>query len=130
MNAPGKGMLKVVSILFIIFGDSLVSGGLSLPSLALSLWEAIVCVGMCISLIALFRYRFNALGKLTKALADNSFTVYLIHVPVIVFLQWLLIGADIPSLAKFGLVCLVGVPLCFLLSHYVVRRLPYAKYVL
>jgi glucan biosynthesis protein C len=116
--------------MFAVFGDSIIAGGLTLPSLALSLWEAVVCVGMCISLIALFRGRFNVQGRIAKALSDNSFTVYLIHVPVVVFLQYLLIGVNIHPLIKFALVCLAGVPACFLLSHYVVRRLPYAKQIL
>lgn len=110
--------------------SNLIEGGLTLSNLVMSLWEAIVCTGMCISLVYLFRTRFNFQGKLAKALADSSFTVYLIHIPVVVFLQWLLIGVNIHPLVKFAIVCLVGVPACFLLSHYVVRRLPLAKYVL
>jgi len=116
--------------IFIIFGNGLVAGGLTLSSLALSLWEAVVCTGMCISLVALFKDRYNVQGGISKALSDSSFTVYLIHIPIIVFLQCLLIGVGIPPLAKFAIVCLAGVPACFLLSHYVVRRLPLAKYVL
>ncbi len=112
-----------------VFGN-LIEGGLTLSNLVMSLWEAIVCTGMCISLVYLFRTRFNFQGKLAKALADSSFTVYLIHIPVVVFLQWLLIGVNVHPLVKFAIVCLIGVPACFLLSHYVVRRLPLAKYVL
>jgi glucans biosynthesis protein C len=134
-TAKKWGYVTVVTIItlfpmFAVFGNSITAGGLTLPSLALSLWEAVVCVGMCISLVALFRSRFNFQGKVAKALADNSFTVYLIHVPVIVFLQYLLVGVNVHPLIKFALVCLAGVPACFLLSHYVVRRLPLAKYVL
>ena len=117
-------------VLFIIFGGSLTSGGPTVASLAMSLWEAFMCVSMCIALVALFRGRFNIQGKVAKALSDSSFTVYLIHIPVIVFLQYMLIGVSLPNLAKFAIVCLVGVPACFLLSHYIVRRLPFAKYVL
>jgi peptidoglycan/LPS O-acetylase OafA/YrhL len=129
------GKVTIIAIIalvpiFIIFGTSFLAGGLTLASLTYSLWEAVVCVGMCISLVALFRSRLNHQGKVAKALSDNSFSVYLIHVPVIVFLQYLLIGVNIHPLIKFAIVCLVGVPASFLLSYYVVRRLPYAKKVL
>jgi peptidoglycan/LPS O-acetylase OafA/YrhL len=123
-------IVSIIPMLAIFPVSTITAGGLTLASLALSLWEAVVCVGMCISLIYLFRTGFNVEGKFTKALADNTFTVYLIHVPVIVSLQYLLEGVNIHPLLKFAIVCLVGVPTCFLLSHYVVRRLPYAKYVL
>jgi peptidoglycan/LPS O-acetylase OafA/YrhL len=120
----------VLFVLFVIFDGSLIAGGPTVASLAMSLWEAFMCVSMCIGLVALFRGRFNVQGKVAKALSDSSFTVYLIHIPVIVFLQYLLIGTGLPNLVKFAIVCLAGVPACFLLSHYVVRRLPFAKYVL
>jgi glucan biosynthesis protein C len=65
-----------------------------------------------------------------KALADNSFTVYLIHIPIIVFLQILLIGVTIDPLIKFAIVGAIGVPMAFAISHYGIRRLPYAKNIL
>ena len=52
-----------------------------------SIWEAFVCVSMSIALLALFKDRFNSQGPMAKALADNSFTVYLIHIPIIIILQ-------------------------------------------
>ena len=125
-------VLAIIALfpMFIIFRTSITDGGLTMANITLSMWEAIVCVGMCISLIYLFRNRFNFQGKIAKALSDNTFTVYLIHIPIIVFLQYLLIGVNIHPLVKFAIVCLLGVLTSFLLSHYVVRRLPYAKYVL
>ncbi|WP_424359385.1 acyltransferase family protein [Methanocella sp. MCL-LM] len=125
----GLAMVALIPM-FALFGANMISGGLTLGSLALSLWEAVMCVAICIVLVSVFRDRYNAQGKAVKAMADSSFTVYLIHIPVIVFLQYLLIGITIHPLLKFALVCLVGVPACFLLSHYVVRRLPLAKHIL
>ncbi len=89
-----------------------------------------MCVSMCIALLALFKNRYNSQGPIAKALANNSFTVYLIHIPIIVFLQYLLIGVAIDPLIKFAIVGAIGVPLAFAISHYGIRRLPYAKYIL
>ena len=106
------------------------SGGFTIASLLGSIWEAFMCVSMCITLLSLFKNRFNSQGPFAKALANNSFTVYLIHIPVIVFLQYLLIGVAIDLLIKFAIVGTIGVTLAFAISHYMIRRLPYAKYIL
>jgi peptidoglycan/LPS O-acetylase OafA/YrhL len=125
-------ILMVVLLLVVgaVTNSSEFSGGLRLESLLGTTWEAFMCVSMCIALLSLFKNKFNSQGPLAKALASNSFTVYLIHIPVIVFLQYLLIGVSIDSLAKFAIVGAIGVLLSFAISHYVVRRLPYAKYIL
>jgi glucans biosynthesis protein C len=63
-------------------------------------------------------------------MVDNSFTVYLIYIPIIVILKYLLIGATINPLIKFAIVGDIGVPLVFSISHFLIKRLPYAKYTL
>jgi glucans biosynthesis protein C len=105
-------------------------GGLTVASLLGSFWEAFMCVSMCIALLALFKNKFNSQGPLAKALANNAFTVYLIHIPIVIFLQYLLIGVAIDPLVKFVVVGAAGVLLAFAASHYLIRPLPYAKYVL
>jgi peptidoglycan/LPS O-acetylase OafA/YrhL len=120
--------LIALPVLYGVFGDGLlVTGGPTLASFIGSQWEAFMCVAMCISLIWLFKNRHNTTSKLSKAMADSSFTVYLIHVPVIVFIQFLLIGVDIHPLMKFAIVCAIGVPASFLISHYVIRKIPYVN---
>jgi hypothetical protein len=123
-------MVIVYPVVAIVTNSQQFSGGLTLASLIGSFWEAFVCVSMCIALLALFKNRFNSQGPITKALANNTFTVYLIQLPIVVFLQYLLIGAAIDSLIKFAIVGALGVLLSFAISHYVIRQLPYAKYVL
>jgi hypothetical protein len=106
------------------------SGGLALASLLGTTWEAFMCVSMCIALLALFKNRFNSQDPIAKTLSDNAFTVYLIHIPIIVLLQYMLVGVAIDPLIKFAIVGAIGVPLVFAISHFVIRRLPYAKYIL
>ncbi len=125
--------ILMVILLLVISGltdSSEFAGGLTIESLLGTFWEAFMCVSMCIALLALFKNKFNSQGPVAKALANNAFTVYLIHIPIIVFLQYLLIGVAIDPLIKFAIVGTVGVILSFAISHYVIRRLPYAKYVL
>lgn len=123
-------MIVAFPIMYVVWEDALTTGSFTLPALAHSVWEALMCVSISIGLLALFQGRFNTQGRIAKALADNAFAVYLIHIPVIVTVQYLLMGVELHPLAKFAIVALIGVPASFLLSHFVVRKLPYAKMVL
>jgi glucan biosynthesis protein C len=80
------------------------------------IWESLLCCGMCIGLLVLFRERLNYQGRLGKILADNQYAAYLFHVPVIVFLQYLVASATLLPLIKFAAVTAVGVFLTFLVS--------------
>jgi len=105
-------------------------GGFTIASLLWCTWVSFTCVSICIALLALFHKRFNAQSPFAKALANNTYTVYLIHIPIVVFFQYLLIGTAIDPLIKFAIVGTTGVIVAFATSHYVVRRLPYAKRIL
>jgi len=80
------------------------------------IWEALLCCGMCIGLLILFRERINYQGWLGKVLAQNQYAAYLFHVPVVVSVQYLVAGFAWLPFAKFALVTAVSVPLTFLLS--------------
>jgi Acyltransferase family. len=123
-------MVLATPVLYVVFGDVTGEGGLTLASFADSLREALLCIGLCIGLLSLFKNRYNWQNRLTKVLSDNAFTIYLIHIPVVVLLQWLLVGVEIHPLLKFVIVGSIGVPLTFALSHLVVRKLPYANAIL
>jgi peptidoglycan/LPS O-acetylase OafA/YrhL len=104
-------------------------GGLDWRSLVWSGWEALICVGLCVGLPVLLRERFARQGALLRWLSPNAYTVYIIHIWPIVALQFALASATLAPLAKFAIVTLVGVPLCFLLGA-LLRRLRYASKVL
>jgi glucan biosynthesis protein C len=94
-----------------------------------ALWDSTVSVGMCLGLITLFRRFLNQPGKLGSFLSQHSFTVYIIHAPIIVFLAVVLKGIDFEHLLKFGLAAAIGVPLCFAVA-YLVRKIPGASRIL
>ncbi|MGD8536652.1 MAG: acyltransferase family protein, partial [Candidatus Aminicenantes bacterium] len=104
-------------------------GGPNWRSLVYSTWEAFICVGLCVGLLVLFRDRLNKRGKLLSILSDGSYTVYIIHLFVVIGLQFGLVGSPLPPFVKFTLVTLVGVPLCFALS-YLIKKVPFTKKIL
>ncbi len=105
-------------------------GGLRWEAFAFALWESIYCMGMCIGLITLFRKKWNTQGKASKTIYTNSYTMYLIHAPVLVGVSIILVGILIFALLKFVIVLAIVLLLCFLISYFILRRIPGTKRVL
>jgi glucan biosynthesis protein C len=84
---------------------------------------------MVLGLITLFRRRFDYPSRLGRFLSQHSYTVFVIHIPVIVSLAVAMQGIHLYQLLKFGLVAVIGVPLCFG-AAYLVRKIPLADRVL
>ena len=71
--------------------------------------SCVLCMGMVIGLLVLFRKRLNRQGPLAKAMAISSYTVYIIHQLVLVLFGLALSGIGLPHLLKFSLVAPVAV---------------------
>jgi len=94
-----------------------------------ALWDSTFAVGMCLGLITLFRHFFKGGGRLGRFLSQHSYTVYVIHIPIVVFLAVALKGIEFHNLLKFGIVVVVAVPACFV-AAYLVRKIPFASRIL
>jgi surface polysaccharide O-acyltransferase-like enzyme len=105
-------------------------GGLRWQSLVFSTWEAFVGTGIVAGLLVIFRSRFDRQGKLAKAMSDNAYTAYIVHAPTVILMAYSAHQIAFHPLLKFVLAAIVGVSLCFLVSHYIVRKLPLAEKVL
>ena len=92
-------------------------------SAAYALWDSTFAVGLCLASISLFRRFFNRDSSFGSFLAQQSYAVYLIHVPIIVLIAVLLMDLDFAALPKFALVSAIAVPTCFIVA-YLVRKIP------
>ncbi|MBD3886089.1 acyltransferase family protein [Phormidium tenue FACHB-886] len=63
---------------------------------------------------------------LQQILAQNAYTVYLIHLPVVIAVQFSIANFRFDPLLKSIAVTVVSIPICFILSHYL-RKLPAAS---
>ena len=106
------------------------NGGMHWQAFVLALWESFVGIGMCIGLLYYFREKYNHQNPLKRVLTDNVYTVFIIHAPVLVVVGLAFRNITLYPLAKFALVLCVVVSLCFVISHFIIRRLPYAKRIL
>lgn len=109
---------------------SALQGGLNGWSAGYALWESFVAVAMGIGLIAVFRQKLNHQSPLLKTLTDNSFAVYMFHPVVIVPVTLLFSPVVLYPIAKWLVLCVICVPLCFAATHFVFRRIPLLKDVL
>ena len=57
-------------------------------------------------------------------MADNSFAVYFFHPVILILVTAALRGFAWHPLAKFAVAAAVAVPLCFVASELVLRRIP------
>ena len=132
------GIMSLVSIplIFVIFGlggamenVNKFTGGLYWQAFTYAAWESFFMIGIIVFLLYFFRERLNKTGRVAKSMAANVYTVYIIHVTILIALQILLLSINIPTIIKFFIVSLIAIPLCFTLST-LIRKIPYAKRVL
>lgn len=95
-------------------------------SAAYALWDSIFAVGLCLGLIPLFRRFFNRQGRFGTFLSQHSYAVYVIHIPIVVFLAYALRGIELASLLKSGMAAVIIVPTCFAVA-WIVRKIPLAS---
>ena len=94
-----------------------------------SIWEELVCFGMCIGLLVLFRQVANSQGPFRKMLAANQYSAYFWHSLLIVAIQKGFLALPLTPLVKFVAVTAIGVPIVFLWS-WLVRNIRAVRAVL
>ncbi|MEU9456706.1 acyltransferase [Streptomyces sp. NPDC048277] len=126
-----SGGLAGVALLFVVGADApcFGPGGFNAPSALWSLYDSALCVALSVGLLTLFREALTGGNGLTRELAAGSYTVYIVHLPVAVTLQFYLVGRGLSATAAWSLVAAATVPMSFLLATGL-RRLPGLRRVL
>ncbi|MES1149227.1 MAG: acyltransferase family protein, partial [Bradyrhizobium guangdongense] len=88
------------------------------------LWEALVCVGMGLLMLSVYRRYFGEQGPLARFLSDNAFGVYLIHPPILIGSAILLHPVALGAVAKAMLLTAVAAIGSFAASALVLRKSP------
>jgi glucan biosynthesis protein C len=95
-------------------------------SAAYALWDSIFAVGMCLGLGTLFRRFVDRRESVGRFFSQQSYAVYVIQIPVIVFIAYALRDIELDALRKFALVSAVVLPACFAIA-FLVRKVPLAS---
>ncbi|KPK04100.1 MAG: hypothetical protein AMJ56_18025, partial [Anaerolineae bacterium SG8_19] len=93
-------ILFPLAFMSVFRGEFYFLGNGTWQSAAYALWDSIFAVGMCLAAITFFRRYFNGDSKFGRFLSQQSYAVYLIHVPIIIFLAYALRGIDIDLLCR------------------------------
>ena len=108
-----------------LHGDTaLYAGGFNLVSAGKCLWEALVCVGMGLVMLAVYRRHFDAQGPVAKWLSDNAFGVYLIHPPILIGFALLLHALPLFALTKALLLTMLAAIGSLAVSALILRKSP------
>jgi len=110
--------------------QDLLNGGWYWQSAAYALWESFTAVAMSIGLLAVFQEKYNRQSRLVKTLSDNSFAVYMFHPLIIIPITFALTALPVDPVIKFLMACILGIPLSFLCTNYIFRRIPIINRVL
>ena len=128
-------ILVLLPVMLVILVDldnpnfDLFKGRLLLEALIYTVWESIALIAISISIIYLFQTKMNRSNKLLKSMSGSAYTAYIIHAIIILIIMTILIPVSLPALIKFLIAAVIGVPLIFILSHFI-RKIPYFSHVL
>jgi membrane protease YdiL (CAAX protease family) len=104
-------------------GLDLVRGGLHWQAVLFALWEQMTGVMIITAMLWIFSLRFNSQGPVARAMAGDSYTVYVFHPVVLILLSMAFAGLALPQLAKFAIVLPLAICFSFALAH-LIRAVP------
>jgi peptidoglycan/LPS O-acetylase OafA/YrhL len=123
MLAAGLAAFLAVLLLELAGIPVFIAGGASLHAWLYAIGETAILALLALGLVILLRDRRLLSSDLRHRLAANNYGVYLLHLPVLVALQYALRGSELGALVKWLLVGAVGLLLSLAASEFL-RRLP------
>ncbi len=111
-------------------GLAYLRGGISVKTFIATWLGACIAVGTSISLIYVFRKFVNVQPSLIKAMTAEAYAVFIFHSPIVVAVAYSIHNLALWPFLKFAGAFISSTILCFLICHYVVRRIPFADRIL
>lgn len=91
--------------------------------------ESMLCVGLSIGIMSLFKSKLNAQTKIFRSLSENAFGIYLVHVFVVIILQKLLLKLELDATSKFLMVSIAAFVVSYFFT-YLIRLIPVIRKVI
>ncbi|NKY55593.1 acyltransferase family protein [Nocardia flavorosea] len=122
-----------LTVLYLVFRDELTGyfawGGTDMGQFAWSGYETVLCVGYALGLLVFFRDRVRGTSDLRRSAAQATFAIYLLHLPIVVGLQYLVRDWPLEATGRFLVVGTLGCVLS-VATALVLRRTPMVRAVL
>jgi glucans biosynthesis protein C len=96
-------------------------GGLNINSVVYAFEEPLAAWGIILTLLWLFRLKFNDRTMLGHILAQRAYAIYIIHPPILVGVSLLLRSWHAPSLLKFPVVASLALCCCAVIAGLLLR---------
>jgi len=90
---------------------------------AYALWDSTLAVGLVLFLLTLGRSFLGSQSSVSRFLAGNTYGVYVLHIPIVVYIAVAMRNIEMDHILKFGLAAVIAVPVCFAAAA-IVRRIP------
>ncbi|WP_078884650.1 acyltransferase family protein [Streptomyces sp. CCM_MD2014] len=120
-----------VALLFAVGADAPAfgPGGLNGASALWSTYESFLCVALSVGLLTLFRETLTGTNRLTRELSASSYAVYILHLPIVVTVQYFLVDRGLTATAAWLITSAVGA-MAAIMAAAGIRRLPGAAKIL
>lgn len=112
--STGLMFLGLAVIVYVL--NEILPGNIKNYWLTESFVESLLCVGISMALLTLFRHYGNRSNSIIRSLSDNAYGIYLFHVLIVIVLQKVLLSWDVNGNIKFIAVSFIGILLSLGLS--------------
>jgi glucans biosynthesis protein C len=99
-------------------------GGTSVKTFITTLIGTHIAVGISISSIYLFRKFLNAQPGVLKIMAAEAYSVFIFHPPIVIAATYAIHALVLQPFLKFTIGFVLSTIICFLVCHYIVRKIP------
>jgi peptidoglycan/LPS O-acetylase OafA/YrhL len=90
-------------------------------------WESAICASLCVGLPVGFRELRLGAGRIWRMLDRNSYAAYVFHFPLVMAIQWALLGTGWPAVLRMVLTVPAAWVATLALTNFVILRLPGAR---
>ena len=105
------------------------TGGANLHAFLFAMVDNIICMGFIFILIKIFYARFNKQGPILRNLSNSAYHMYLLHPLVLVALSLGFASLNLYPIIKLALVFPLTVIFCYLLSHFMLEKIYFKKFI-
>jgi glucan biosynthesis protein C len=123
----------VFSLAFLDILDAFVKAGPPYSfKILVTVWilSSFLCLAYFV-LLSKFAFRhWNSTSKINQSFARNSFYIYLVHVPIVLALQFFFLSWNIPVFVKIIIISVISIALSYAISQYLINPAPKLSIVL
>ncbi len=105
------------------------TGGANLHAFIMALVDNVICMGVIFILIKVFYAKFNKQGPILRNLSTSAYHMYLVHPPVLIALSLGFAFLSLIPIIKIGIVFPLAILICYLISHFILQKLHWKKYI-